>query len=213
MEASSSLTPAIDVDEGLLARARSGEEAAWSELVEAVYPRVAAIVRNHLRRRADHEDVVQEVLLKLFLKLDSYAGKQPFEHWVSRISITTCYDWLRRIKARPALTWSDLSEAEQALLEGGRDREATDPDSATADASRTAMRELLDKLIAGLKPNQQVVIRLLDLEERSVSEVTELTGWGASKVKVTAMRARRKLGELIQELESASPTTSIDAAS
>jgi DNA-directed RNA polymerase specialized sigma24 family protein len=45
---------------------------------------------------------------------------------------------------------------------------------------------------------------LLDLEQRSVQDVCNHTGWGASKVKVTAMRARRKLAEQMQRLETKS---------
>ena len=59
----------------------------------------------------------------------------------------------------------------------------------------------LEKLLATLKPRERTVIQLLDLEERTVQETCNLTGWGASKVKVTAMRARRKLREQLQRLE------------
>jgi RNA polymerase sigma factor (sigma-70 family) len=182
----------------LLASAREGNEEAWRTLVEQLYPMIIAIVRKHLRRAADHDDVVQEVLLKAFLKLDSYAGVQPIEHWISRITVTTCIDWLRKLKARPSVTWSDLSEREQSLLDRRNESAA---DEVESEDTRLAMRALLDKLIAALKPNQQVVVRLLDLELHSVKEVAELTGWGESKVKVTAMRARKKLGELLQNLE------------
>ena len=188
------------IEPSLLSRAKSGEESAWAEIVRSLYPQVARIVGNQLRRRADHEDVIQEVFLKMFLKLGDYRGDQPFEHWVSRIAVTTSYDWLRKIKARPAITHADLSDAERVLVEAtvsgahfsGRDE---------ASASPEAMRELLDKLIAGLKPDQQVVIRLLDLEEHSVKETADLTGFSESKVKVTAMRARRKLSDFLQKLE------------
>jgi RNA polymerase sigma-70 factor (ECF subfamily) len=63
------------------------------------------------------------------------------------------------------------------------------------------MRELLDQLIATLNPREQIVIRLLDLEEKTVQDTCNLTGWGASKIKVTAMRARRKLSEQLKKLE------------
>ena len=65
-------------------------------------------------------------------------------------------------------------------------------------------KELLETLLATLTHNEQVVIRLLDLQEKSILETCELTGWGASKVKVTAMRARRKLKRALTRLESES---------
>jgi RNA polymerase sigma factor (sigma-70 family) len=188
-----------NIDAILLASAREGDEAAWRELVQRLYPMIIAIVRRHLRRTADHDDVVQEVLLKAFLKLDTYAGVQPIEHWISRITVTTCIDWLRKLKARPSVTWSDLSEAEQSLLDC---RVGPVGGEAETEDTRQAMRALLDKLLATLKSDQQIAIRLLDLELHSVKEVAELTGWGESKVKVTAMRARKKLSELLQNLET-----------
>ena len=60
---------------------------------------------------------------------------------------------------------------------------------------------VLEKLLSGLNERERIVIRLLDLEQRPVREVAELTGWGESKVKVTAMRARRRLGERLAAME------------
>lgn len=180
----------------LLDRVKAGEEEANRQLVEILYPTVRANVRNHLRRQSDHDDVSQEVFMKIFLKIDQYSGPQPFEHWVSRIAVTTCYDWLRKHKARPLVTYSDLSDAEVEIIDKSLQSSAEG-----SDTQRELFSGLLDKLIATLKPREQIVIRLLDLEEKSVKEATELTGWGASKVKVTAMRARRKLADQLQRLE------------
>ncbi len=188
--------PAITPE--LLAGVRSGDDAASRTLVEILYPSVQANVRNHLRRQADHDDVAQEVFLKIFLKIEQYRGPQPFEHWVSRIAVTTCYDWLRKHRVRPLVTYSDLSEAEVEILE--KSRQATS--RGTSDAQRELFSGLLDKLISTLNPREQIVIRLLDLEERSVRDISELTGWGSSKIKVTAMRARRKLANRLHQLES-----------
>ncbi|MDA7867869.1 RNA polymerase sigma factor [Akkermansiaceae bacterium] len=180
----------------LLTRVRAGDEEAWRRLIDLLNPLISKIIRNQVRRTTDHDDLAQEAFTKIFLKLDQFAGKQPFTHWVSRLTINTCYDWLRRQKVRPLVTYSDLGETQAEILEKnlagqpGEDRE-----------SLAAMRELLDRLISTLNPRQQIVIRLLDLEEKSVQDVCDLTGWGESKVKVTAMRARRKLSEQLKKLE------------
>ncbi len=190
--------PSPAITNELLERVRAGDESANRNLVEILYPAVRANVRNHLRKRADHDDVSQEVFLKIFLKIDQYKGPQPFEHWVSRIAVTTCYDWLRKHRVRPLVTYSDLSEAEVEIIEKSRQATAM----GTSDTQRELFSGLLDKLISTLNPREQIVIRLLDLEERSVREISEFTGWGASKIKVTAMRARRKLAEQLQHLEN-----------
>ncbi len=181
----------------LIERARKGEARAGQEIVEALHPLVSRWVRGQIRRHADVEDVVQEVFLKIFVKINQYRGPQPFTHWVSRLSITTCYDWLRRQKARPAVMASDLTDAERDVIERTLAHEANEDGAARSEL----LTGLLDRLIASLKPQEQVVIRLLDIEERSVAEVAELTGWGHSKIKVTAFRTRKKLSELLQRLE------------
>ena len=61
--------------------------------------------------------------------------------------------------------------------------------------------EVVEKLLATLNPVEQMVLRMLDLEQKSVKEIVELTDWTASKIKVAAMRARRKLAETLKRLE------------
>lgn len=187
----------IQISSSLLDRARGGEEAAWAELLDLLSPLVFKIIRNQIRKSSEHDDLAQEAFTKIFLKLDQFRGRQPFSHWVSRLTINTCYDWLRRQKVRPLMSYADLSESQAELLEKKLSGEAGDDRD-----KLSALRELLDRLIATLKPREQIVIRLLDLEEKSVREISELTGWGASKVKVTAMRARRKLRDQMEKMEA-----------
>ena len=186
----------LTISESLLDAARNGDELAWRELVDLLYPLVAGTVRNHLRREADRDDVAQEVFVKIFANLGQYAGRQPFDHWVSRITLNACRDWLRRIAARPLTCYCDLSEDEREILQRTLASDAPPPDETPA-----MLNDLLDRMIAALAPREQIAIRLLDLEQRSVQDVCNHTGWGTSKVKVTAMRARRKLAELMRRLE------------
>jgi RNA polymerase sigma-70 factor (ECF subfamily) len=94
------------------------------------------------------------------------------------------------------VNYADLSETQAEALERTLSGEHLDQKE-----SLSAMRELLNQLISTLNPREQIVIRLLDLEEKSVEEVSLLTEWGGSKIKVTAMRARRKLVLALQKLE------------
>ena len=78
---------------------------------------------------------------------------------MSRIALNACHDWLRRVAARPLVTYSDLGEDEREILE--RTLAADEPRRMNR---RTMLHELLDRLIATLAPREQIVIRLLDLE-------------------------------------------------
>lgn len=181
---------------GCLERVHARDQGAARQLVAELYPQVIRIVRSHLPRRVAEEDLAQDIFLKMFTRLDQYQGSVPFPHWVSRIAVTTCIDQLRAQKRRPEFRWADLPEEQAEVL----DNVITDQrDTAPGDA--LAARELVNRLLGQLKPEDQMVIRLLDLEQKTLAEISTLTGWNQTLIKVRAFRARRKLQKLFQELK------------
>src|SRR5471030_2830629 len=181
---------------GCLDRVRKRDQTAARELVEHLHPLVIRIVRAHLPRRVSEEDLAQDIFLKMFTRLDQYKGAVPFPHWVSRIAVTTCIDHLRAQKRRPEFRWADLSENEAEVL----DSVMTNENDVAANDSFAA-HELVGKLLDQLKPDDRLVIQLLDLEQKTIAEICALTGWNTSLVKVRAFRARRKLRKLFEELK------------
>lgn len=175
---------------------RQRDEAACRKLVEHLYPAVIRIVRAHLPRRDAEEDLAQEVFLKMFARLDQYRENVPLEHWVSRIAVTTCYDKLRAQQRRPELRRADLSEEEAERI----DRITADTADATK-ASAFAARELVGHLLERLNPADRLVITLLELEQRSIEEIRQVTGWNRSLIKVRAFRARQKLRREWERME------------
>lgn len=178
-----------------LARVRGGDEAAARELVDRVYPLVLRVVRGHRPRAVTEEDLAQEVLIKMFTRLDQYRQEVPFEHWVSRIALTTCLDQLRAQYRRPEWRLADLSEEESRYLEEC----CTADTEVEAPGQAMAARELAQKLLDQLKPKDRVIVTLLDLEGHSIAEVSELTGMNGTLIKVRAFRARRKLRRLMEQ--------------
>lgn len=176
-----------------------GSEAAAREMVRELYPKILRIVRSHLPRAVDEEDLMQEIFMKMFHKLESFRAEQPFQHWVARIALNTCFDQLRRQRTRPEFRFADLGEDESAFLERTLTAPAPESGAPGRDGS-----EVVEKLLACLNPVEQMALRLLDLERKSVREITDLTGWSPSKIKVAAMRGRRKLAEKLKRLEGRS---------
>lgn len=173
-----------------------GNEDAARELIERLYPLVLKVVRAYLPRRASEEDLVQTVFMKVFANLGQYSGKVPVEHWVSRIAVNTCLNEIKAQKIRPEWRWADLSEDEQFVVEALSATESQEPA-----VSGESAKELLNRLLLGLPPQDRLVIRLLHLEERSVAEIRKLTGWNTAVIKVRAFRARQKLKSLLAQLE------------
>jgi RNA polymerase sigma-70 factor (ECF subfamily) len=178
-----------------LARVRQRDEEAARLLMERLHPLVVKLVRAHLPRRTSEEDLVQMVFLKVFANLAQYSGRVPVEHWVSRVAVNTCLNVLKAEKVRPELCWSEMSPEEQHVVESLAAHE-----SDRRPAQTLAARDLLEKLLARLSPEDRLVVHLLHLEERSVAEVQAVTGWSAPGVKVRAFRARKKLQKHLQQL-------------
>lgn len=185
-----------------LCRVRHHDRDAAALLVERLHPLVIRIVRSHLPIRTAEEDLAQEVFAKLFARLNQYQerGGVPFEHWVSRLAVRTCLDALRAERRRPELRWSDLPEEQSAWLEFMVMDESAPPDTAP-----DLVRELLERLLSQLLPDDRLVISLLDLEEKSVKEIAQLTGWSIPLVKVRAFRARGKLRKLAETFRKQYP--------
>ena len=179
-----------------LERVRARDQGAARALVEHLHPLVSRIIRTRLPRRVAEEDIAQDIFLKMFTRLEQSQGNVPFTHWVSRIAVTTCIDHLRAQQRRPEFRWADLSEGEADVLDNVLTNE-NDVDAGEALASR----ELVEKLLSQVKPEDRMVLQLLDLEQKSLAEISQLTGWNTTLIKVRAFRARRKLRKLFEELK------------
>jgi len=181
-------------DAELIAAVLKGETASFEPLVARYSPRVFATARRYARRESEVEDIVQEVWSKAYQKLASFRGEAPFEHWLMRLAVRTCYDFLRSHQRSRETTFSELSEPESDWL----DRYVNDPGSASEDAA--AARELLERVLSQMSPAARLVITLLEIEERSVKDIAKLTGWSVPLVKVRAFRARAEMRKRLAKI-------------
>jgi RNA polymerase sigma-70 factor (ECF subfamily) len=175
----------------LIAAVLRGDPGSFEPLVEKYSPRLFATARRYARRESEVEDIVQEVWLKAFQKLGSFRGEAPFEHWLMRLAVRTCFDFLRGHQRNREMTFSELSEPESNWLE----HFASQPEGVGEHAE--AARQLIQRLLEQLSPAARLVINLLEIEERSVKEISALTGWSVPLVKVRAFRARAEMRKLL----------------
>jgi RNA polymerase sigma-70 factor (ECF subfamily) len=187
---------AAEIPPGVLDRIRSGDEEAAREAVARLGPLVGRVVRRHLHRRDDAEDLMQDVFVKMFQNLDQYRGEVPFTHWVGRIALNTSLDRLRRHKVRPTVRWSELEPSEQATLEALAS-EAPRPGS----ADFSGARGLFERLMSGLDPKDAWLLRRIELEGASLAEACAEAGWNPTLTRVRLFRARGRLRRAFQELE------------
>ena len=181
----------------LVKAALQHDDEAARGLVRQLYPLVAKLVRAYRFRRTSEEDLTQMIFIKVFQKLSQFSGKVPLEHWVSRIAVNTCLNQIESEKVRPELRQADLSEEERAVVENlAVSSEELAPDK------RFASRQLVEHLLAALKPAERLVIDLLYLQGCSVAEIKKVTGWSESLVKIRAFRARDKMKRQLAKISS-----------
>src|SRR5205814_9440735 len=100
----------------LIAAVLKGDAASFEPLVHKYSPRVFATARRYARRESEVQDIVQEVWFKAFQKLSSFRGEAPFEHWLMRLAVRTCYDFLRGHHRKRETVFTELRTPESDWL-------------------------------------------------------------------------------------------------
>jgi RNA polymerase sigma-70 factor (ECF subfamily) len=170
-------------DERLIQSALAGDDEAFAELVRRHKRKVFGIAARFARHDQELDDVCQEIFIKAYRHLAKYRADAPFEHWLTRIAIRACCDLLRRTRPEREGRYLPLEGIDVTAAENGDAR---------------AAREWLAQALARLPAEDRLVITLLELVERSVREIAELTGWSEGNVKVRAHRARNKLKDILE---------------
>lgn len=181
-------------DAELIQAVLKGDSASFEPLIQKYQPRIFATARRYARRESEVEDIVQEVFIKAFQKLSSFRAEAPFEHWLMRLAVRTCYDFLRAHQRNRETAFTELSEPESDWLE----RFKVDPDGSSEHAD--AAKQLIEKIMDQLSPPAKLIITLLEIEDRSVKEISKITGWSVPLVKVRAFRARAEMKKILAKI-------------
>jgi RNA polymerase sigma-70 factor, ECF subfamily len=187
-----------DVTASLIDRLRGGDAVALEEVMERFAPRVHRLAYGITRNEADAEEVVQDVFLRLFRKIDAFEGRSTLGTWIYRIAVNTAL--IKRRGKRAAL--EVLLEDHLPTFKDDGHR-AGDRAMLLADWSETPEEELLSsetrdtvrRMIAGLPDHYRVVLLLRDMEELSNEETAEILDDTVSSVKSRLHRARMALRE------------------
>jgi len=178
----------------LIAAVLKGDAASFEPMVEKYSPRIFAMARRYARRESEVEDIAQEVWLKAFEKLGSFRGEAPFEHWLMRLAVRTCYDFLRGHQRSREITFTELSEPEEDWLEHFLSQPESSGDNADA------ARQLVGRVLEQLSPTARLAITLAEIEQLPMKEVARLTGWSVPLAKVRAFRARAEMRKVLSRI-------------
>lgn len=181
-------------DDELVAAAGAGDEAGFEQLFERHRRKVARIAGRFFSQREQIEEIVQDTFTKAYFALNTYHGthEASFRAWLTQIAVNSCYDQLRRARRRPEQAAADFTDSQMHEFAGRFRAESPDVERALIS------RDLAQKLLERLSPEDRLVLTLLDVEGFSVAEIAEMTKWSVSKVKVRAHRARAHLRRIMQ---------------
>ncbi|MFY9610680.1 MAG: RNA polymerase sigma factor [Blastocatellia bacterium] len=154
----------------LVDRALSGDERAFTDLVEPLRRPLFAYVYRMVTHRADAEDLMQEVLVRVLESLRTYRAQASFKTWVFGIATHACLDHLR-LKKR----WRV-----EAQLEGEREHDAN-PEQVEALRSLVSQADFVYEVREHIAFCFACIGRTLDPEEQAAIMLKEVIGFTAQE--------------------------------
>lgn len=188
----------MDTESVLLERVRAQDTAALETLMGRYSPRLYRVAFGITRNHAETEEVLQDVFLTLFRKIDSFEGRSSLGTWLYRVVTNAALIKRRRHRADREVSLDDSLPTFQP--DGHR---AGDPAGLLADWSSTPESELLagearvllDRALERLPEHYRAVVVLRDVEELSNEATAEILNESVSTVKSRLHRARMALRE------------------
>lgn len=183
---SSSKTTALS-SASVVERAKTGDPAAFEELIDCYQRKVLSTAWRMLGNREDSHDAAQEVFLRVHKYLSGFRSDQDFAAWLYRIIVNVCRDHIRKRGARHQFA-SFESEREAGTLEtlaSGEDVEAN--------AIKSQQRALIAEALDTLSTKERAALVLRDLEGLSTEEVARVLGSSQTTVRTQISSARAKI--------------------
>ena len=175
----------VPKEDQLIAKVKLGNTEAFRSIVDyyrnAVYGLSLRLVSNQM----EAEELAQDTFLKVFKSISNYRGESKFSTWLYRITYNTCISHLR--KNSP-----DLVEIQEYH---GSSNFNSGYDNLIKEDNINAIKIIL----AQLKPDDRAIIQLFYLEENSIKEISEITGFTNANVKVKLHRSKQKLKTMMEE--------------
>src|SRR3954452_328691 len=191
----STVTSTPTADQVLLARLQSGDERALADLAEAYSSKIYQLAFRYLRNKEDAEEITQDVLFKVYRKVDAFRGDAQLSSWIYRITFNAAMSRLRT--ARYQRAQAEDRRAAAATEEDGsaamRTADVADwSDMADERVLRTQLRQRVFRAILALPAIYRAPVMLRDIQGMSTEEASAVL-----KVKDQTLKSRLHRGRLI----------------
>ena len=189
-------TPASHADQELLARLQAGDEGALADLADAYSSKIYQLAFRYLRNKEDAEEITQDVLFKVYRKVDAFRGDAQLSSWIYRITFNAAMSRLRT--ARYQRAQAEDRRAAAAQEDDGSHAPSRTPEVADwsdmADESvlRTQLRQRVFRAILALPAIYRAPVMLRDIQGLSTEEASAVL-----RVKDQTLKSRLHRGRLI----------------
>ncbi|MGE0448512.1 MAG: RNA polymerase sigma factor [Vicinamibacterales bacterium] len=179
-------------DERLLARLQAGDESAVRDLAEAYGSKIYQLAFRYLRNKEDAEEVMQDVLFKVYRKIGNFRGDAALSSWIYRITFNTAMSRLRTAKYQRS-QHEELPLAGPEGADEGAPRDVADW-SGLADEQlfRSQLRNRVARAILALPAIYRAPVMLRDIQGMSTEEASAML-----HVKDQTLKSRLHRGRLI----------------
>lgn len=168
-------------DNSLIKSVKKREPAAFKKMYEAYIRYVYAIVVRYISNPSDHQDVVQEIFARVFLKIDSYdEAKGEFKYWLRRLTINQCIKHFHKTNKPLDILPIESKAFEQA-----------DQSSGTSALTKTELLDFLKAMPSGYKE----IFMLVVIDEYTHKEVGEMLNISPETSRSQLHRAKKWLKE------------------
>lgn len=194
--AASATADSDDLDEAdLVARLKTGQDAAFEQLVRQHSPRMLVVARRITRHEEDARDAVQDGLLSAFRSIAGFDGRSRLATWLHRIAINCA---LMRVRKRLRIERSIDEFLPTFLADGHQTTPCVEwRDAAGALLAQRETQALVRAAIDELPNDYRVVLLLRDIEGLDTAETADLLGTTAGVVKTRLHRARQALRQIL----------------
>jgi RNA polymerase sigma-70 factor (ECF subfamily) len=172
----------------LVARCRRGELGAYEELYRRYGSRLFNVAYRMTGNATDADDLLQEIFLLVFRRLDTYRGEAALGTWLYRLAVNCCLDYVRSKQGK--------QQKATGFLEDLPDMDPVAPGSWRPD--RVLDRMELEQAIAKLPPSYRSAFVLHDVEGLEHHEVGEMLGIAVGTSKSLVHKARQRLRLLLR---------------
>lgn len=177
----------------LVRRLKDRDERAFSELIESNGDRVFNLCFRLLGNREEAEDLAQEVFIKVFKKIDTFAGDSKLSTWIYRIASNESKNRIRHLVVRHDRSKAEFDEGVNTGAAAAGVTAPTQAKSPDAHLEGQQLEGIMQAAIAELEEDHRILIVLRDIEELSYEEICAITELAEGTVKSRLHRARLAL--------------------